>query len=392
MKNRWLLIGIIVLLVLGYFARQHRAERRPAHHRGPIPGAALLSIDINDVAKFDYFTASSTATLIKTESGWVESHLWNYPAEFDHVSETLRQVNESKVGQVVRGGTNMLDELGLADDTNKIGDLRPSTLTLYDGSGKKLAVLTIGQRRQAQSDDFMGRAEGTYVRVGHGAVVLVDADLTRIPRSPVEWINGALLNVPVAEIESISVSSTSSTYTIHSGGAGGYTIDGLGPDEEVQKDAAAALFQVLQPLSFANVVDPALSEATLGLEKPQEFEAHSRDGITYIVHLGSLADGINRYARLFAFYNKPKPPAVPGDGADEKAKKDYEQQKQVYDETAKRQVADVEKLTTVFSKWTYVLPMYSCNTMLTDRSALVKKIEKPESTPSTNEAPVDNAH
>jgi hypothetical protein len=378
MKNRWLFIGVVAFLVLGYLALQKRGGPAPRQGAEPDAGQHLLSFDINDVARFEFVSPSSTSTLMRLNGQWTAADLWNYPADFAKVSEPLRALATLKAGPIVRGGTELLDELGMADDPAKSGEQRPGFLRLFDDSGKLLALVTIGQRRMADDMESARQSGGRYVRIDDGPVMLVNEEFYGLASTPTEWIDTILLNVPASDIQSITVTATASTYTIRSPADGQYELDGLQPDQEVAKETAGRMFQALVALPLALIVDPAKPEAELGLEKPEEFQAVTRDGVTWVIHVGGSPDGVNRYARLFGFYKQPEPPAAPAEGADEAAKKAYEQAKKDYDEKVARLTKEVADKTTLFSKWTYVLPNYTCATLLTDRSQLVRPVQKAE--------------
>lgn len=343
MNSRWLPVGIIVLLVLGYLAWDRRQGGSGSREDGALV-TRLLPFDINEAARIESVSASATATLVRAEAGWTVSELWGYPADFERVTENLRLLSGIKGGQVIRGGTNLLVEFGLSDNENAPADSRPRVIRFHDAAGGKLASLAIGRPREGAESVMAGG--GVYVRVDDGPVLLLGEDLGVLPRGAMDWAETTLLNVDAADIESISVAATGSSYTVRSPSAGEYAMDGLSPGEEVKKDVAGRLFGVLMDLFFGGIADPSKSESDMGLGVPEEFQAKTRDGVTYAVQIGGSPDDVNRYARLFVFYTEPETP----------------------DEKSAALKAEVERMSGLFSKWVYVLPNYTCQTMLTPRS------------------------
>ena len=259
---------------------------------------------MNQVAEMDIVTDSGTNRLAKKNGKWVVASLFDYPANFNQVAERLRSLSDLKPGQVVRGGTEHLAEVGLAPD-------KATQIRMKDSSGKILASLALGSMRLSQAGRSYGSfPQGQYFRVGEGPVVLSRDPLPAFAMSNEDWIQRDLLTVPPEEIVEVSITSTQNAFAIRQPSPGNFQVDGLGTNEQVDAEQAGRPMRVFQPGLVYSVADPVKSEKELGLDSPDTFVAKTRDGIIYTTLLGSNSVPAGRYAKLKVKYEKPAAPTL----------------------------------------------------------------------------------
>jgi hypothetical protein len=390
MKNRGLLVGLVVLVVLGtlaYFTQRERGVR-PGQVRET--GEALLPFDINDVTVVEVASLTDTSRVARKDGTWVAVTAWNYPADFDRLSRQLRMLAELETGQEIRGGTEMLAEFGLAEDPMNPGQ-GPVRVTLL-GEDTILGTLLLGDTRQSSDTTGWGSpAAGQYVRLDDGPVVLLEGSLASMPLDTRSWIVSQWPTVREAEVVSVSVQQDGAekTYLLEKQ-SGTYTLDGLAEEEEVDSTSARKLASALQYISFIEIADPALGDEELGFDQPDLFQVQTEEGLIYTVTLGSEPDANTRYARLSVAFDLPDPPTRPGpetgeddeeaDDAEEpdEAVAEYEREMQSYKERVARLEEKAQESHAQVNGWTYVLQKSDCDNMVIDRADLVKKIPPPE--------------
>jgi hypothetical protein len=398
MKLRTIVILALVLIVLVGFSVWTSREPASSSSVGPMANiSALEGLDVNQVAEVDIVSASGTNRLAKKSGKWVVASLFNYPADFQQVAGRLRSLSDLKPGQVVRGGTEHLDEIGLAQDQS-------TQIRMKDSSGKILASLALGSMRQSKTGGpYGGFPQGQYFRVGEGPVVLSRDPLPAFAVSNEGWIQRDLWTVPPEEIAEVTVTSTQKACTIRQPSPGRFQVDGLSTNEQVDAGQAGRLMRVFQPGLVHSVADPARSEKELGLDSPDAFVAKTRDGIIYTILLGSNAVPAGRYAKLKVEYEKPAAPtieevkasmpptstltnaAASTNNSVQKINEEFERRTKSFEEKSAEVRKRAEEQSATVRNWVYVFSPFVADSMRVNRDQLVKKVEVPVTTSKESE-------
>lgn len=388
MNRKGLIAGLIVLGALCLAAYFTSREPHGPETGGPASGDKLLGFDINNVERLDVTGGSGTSRVERKKGVWVAPDLYDYPADFGKVASRLRDLANEHVGQVIRGGTNYLDEFGLAAG-GETEDGTPTRFVLYAADGGTLGRVALGKVQTG----------GRYVRVDNGPVIQTKGSLSDLPTSWRDWVETKLLDVSPANIAEVRVAPTNApAYTLVKQGTDRYRLEDLGQDEKIDTAAAGKLTRALQYFSLTGVADPSRSDEELGFEQAETYAARTTEGVKYTVSLGGPADANTRYARLSVAYEKPTPPVPPdepsastnamstvesgtatnGQSDLERARKEYATQLQEYNKRVERVGREVEETSKRFAKWTYVLEKYTCDNMLIPRNELVTETETPK--------------
>ena len=393
MKIKTLLLLIFVLLVLVSIALWR--ERGPSSPAGPksTADAALLSdLDVNAVESIELIGPAGTTTVVRKEGIWTVAQQYNYPADFRPLAERLRRLADLKMGQLVRGGEQHLDEFGL--------DAAHAVRVLLKGAGDKtLASIQLGKPRMGGSSESFGgmrMPQGYYVRVGEGPVTLLKEDLSDYPADSGLWTDHVILSVRPETIREISSTSTQGEFHVQVKSPGLYEIAGMKTNEDLNTMNVDRLANALSALRMNRVADPAAQETGYGFDTPAVYTAHAADGMTYIVTLGAVAPPSGRYAKIKIEYAPPAAPTLeqtrasmplPATQTNEVAA--FE--KKVQDEWAQRvaahkqQVASATKKTVDenqrLSRWTYILESSASDSMTLPRTALVQTKQPSSSKP-----------
>ncbi len=351
MKPRTLIILIGLFVALALLARWG-LRREPA---GPPPETGdrvLRTADINAVTRVEILGDTQQVALARTDTGWVVETLWNYPARFEQLANLLRDLDRLRVVEVIRGGAEILPEVGLVED----GTNFPVQIKLFTGADKPTDDLHIGKPRanQALTRGFQ-LPDSRYMRRARGPVILAEPFMNDVARRPSDWMQAAILDLRAADIaRMMAVPSNGMMYAVDRTEDGGYSGVNALLDQPINKEGADLWFRAFQNLTVRTVIDPALQRADLGAEGAELAAAYLKNGLVARVELGASADEEdNRYAWFSFDYEGP----AEGDES--------------YTEANAKARAEVERLNRDVAPWTFVLAASQANKFIFLREQLI---------------------
>ncbi len=393
MNQRSLFVALVVLVVLGGLAYLNRKPTTapPAGAFGA--GSPVLAIDLNKVRVIELKRSTNEVVRIEHgDGGWQIASMHGYPASFDKIADHLRGLGRTKAVALMRGGEAYPEEFGLTPESGDYLSLR----LLGEGQGEPvLATLEAGSERGAGAEGNM-QPGGRFVRVDQGPVLLADEFPFAIPRDGLGWTDTSLPRLSTGEVTEINVERTGGErYSLRRTPGGQFVLADLAEGEEMQPGQGQHVARALEYLSFVGVADPQLSEAELGLEQPDTYQARSSDGIVLTYRLGATPEPNHRYARVEIELAEPPAPAEPalGEDLEEAAREAAQTQHQSRVEAHKAHVASARQKVEEWNRrckgWTFLLQTYNAEQMLTARSklAVTKKEPAPEQPDSTEQAP-----
>ncbi len=290
MKQNTLVTLVILLGLLGLVAwfNQQQSQRHSAAGTG---GRVLDNFDPNAVTRLHIISGSATVELARAESGWTVVSLWKAPANFDQLSELLRKLANMKVGEIIRGGTDTLEEFGLSSDSNTVPAI-PARVVLFGADDRALGDLVLGQPRMPSSMDNFAMPDSQYVRLGDGPVILVAPLIEYVPRRAEDWLDRKVLEIQADQVTSVQASLAGGTNYGLSRGESGFTGTGALADQKLNTTGVEQWSRALQSLSAESVYDPASDRNALGLDQPETVEVQTKDGLTAKIQMGQAeADG-----------------------------------------------------------------------------------------------------
>jgi hypothetical protein len=408
MKPRTLLNLVLALIVVGalaWWAQKRNQPHPPAAPAGLATGQPLLGeFDVNEVIRIEVQTPEEMSTVERVEGDWLITSLHHYPADFDKVADALRLLADVRVGQFVHGGEQQLAAFGL--ELGVSTRYRLATATQPDG-----LVLDVGSARMPENRDPQpwGRfPEGQYLRLQEGPVLLVDADLGRLPRVAGDWFNRQLLEIPAAAVKSAHVTRDGATYTLTVNELGQYALADIADPETLDPTAAGRLTGAFQALYCSTIADPELDDATLGFDQPARCILETRDGLVYTILVGQATpDAGHHYVRFRVDFNAPRPPPdrvevaealspemVPtktSDGTasswDQKIDEELTRRIAAYEAemAAARNRADDDQ--NRLRPWTFVVPAYAAQSMVLPRQSLLQSPPPPAGGAAASDPP-----
>lgn len=347
-------------------------------------GKVFADFPLNDVTAITITGASNTLNLAKvgegTDSKWTVADRGGYPANYDTISELLRKAWELKVLRPIKVGPSQLGSLELIEPGQGQG---AGVLIAFKGrDGQPLHRLLLGKQHLRdsgqQSSPFGGGSfpDGRYVMPDGKAesVALVQEPFSSIATEASSWLQRDFFKVE--KIKSIAVTTTNSWKVSRETETGEWQLAGAKDEEKLDTAKTGSFNYALSSPSFEDVVlDPKLED--LGLVTPQRIAIETFDGFNYTVDAGKKEGDESYFLKLqvtaeLAAERTPGADEKPEDK--ERLDKEFkENQDKLKEKLAKEQA---------HGKWVYKVSNWTLNSILKDRSELLK-VEEPKGEPIT---------
>ena len=338
-KNLVILAGVAVVLGgVAYLTTSGKKMKAPS-----IAGKKILpAFEVAEVARVEIGGARKVA-LAATDAGWTVESLFGYPADVTKIRENLLKLQDLKVGQLAVGKTIE----------------NPSVVELKNAAGKVVASLKLGDTHTSKPKGQMaqfgggGYPDGRYVMYQERPVLVKDA-LDAFDGDPKKWIDTRICAVTAADVASVAYQKDGKTVKL-ARKDGTWTLEGLGPKEELDTSKTYALDSALSYLDLTGVADPKLTEAELGFATGAVYTATLKNGTTYTAKTGN-ATGSDRWVKVSASFK-----AV-GTNTVENAKLEQ----------------SVKDFNAKVGRWTYSVSSYSAGNLAKTRADLIKAKEEPK--------------
>lgn len=387
MKTRNLILLIVIAVVLiGWATWIMRPQ--PERDIALIGSPVLPGLPVNRVAKIVLTAPNDTVTLAKVNGIWAVASRFNYPAAFDKIADSLLQLSELKIGQVIaasqtqKGAFALLDPVQTAERKEQVG----TRVELRDEKDGLLGTMLIGKpfMRAAPGGGMAGPLafggdypDGQYIETADGRVLLVAKTLDRLTGDVKNWLASEFINVGAADIQAITVSGPDrAPITLTRSKEGDtFALEGLKTEEgTLDSTKVNQMSGALNYLGFDDLAAPTLPPNVTGMDRPVVFEAKTKQGQIYTLRIGNTLtnDTFDRYVQVVVAWKAPaedkKETAKPETGTNT-----------VDAVKASQQKADETKaLNDRLATWTYILKSYRVEPLLIKRVELIKKAEPPK--------------
>ncbi len=387
-KQLTLILALVVVLGgLGLWLRQRNVASFRSSE-GRMGQKVLGDFDVNAVTQVTIKNGTNTLDLIQKDAGWTVSQRGGYPANFSEVSDFLRKLWELKVVQSQAIGPSQLARLELKTPgtgaTNETGTL----VELKDKTGKTIRAVVLGKKHLRQSGGPTplggdeGWPDGRYVMVeGKPNVVsLVSEPFSSAEPKPDQWLNKDFFKVEHVKSVEVTYPVTSNSWKIYRDTENGdLKLADAKPDEKLDTAKVSGIPNALAFPSFNDVVVDPKPDQT-GLDSSTVVKLETFDHFTYTVKIGKKS-GDEAYYLSFAVsadLPKERTPAKDEKPADkEKLDKAFKD--------ANDKLLDKLKAEEALSKWVYLVPKWTLDTLLKDRHSLFAEPPKPAG--ATNAVP-----
>ena len=133
-----------------------------------------------------------------------------------------------------------------------------------------------------------------------GKAVLVKDPLDAFDGDPKKWVDTSICKVTAADVVSVAFTKGKESVKL-ARKDGAWTLEGLGPKEEIDTSKTYSLDSALSYLNLTGIADPKLTEAELGFATGAVYTATLKNGITYTAKVGN-AVGSDRTLKLSAAF------------------------------------------------------------------------------------------
>ena len=333
-----LLLAAAALVGAALWLKGGRSQKTP----NVVGHKILPAFNISDVTRVE-ITGAKSLTLASGEAGWTVDALHGYPADGKKILDELLKLKELKAGQPAAG----------------ISNAAPTVVILKDAAGKELAKLEMGEQHRSAPRGEMaqfgggGYPDGRYVAF-EGTTVVVNDALDAFNGDPKKWVDTKIGGITASDVKEVTYAKGKETVKLTRKDST-WTLEGLGPKEELDTSKTYSLDSALSYLNFSDVVDPKKTEAELGFATGAVYTATLKNGITYTAKVGNKIGADSAFKVSASF--KPVGTNATENAACEKTVKDFNDK---------------------VGKWTYTISSYSAESMSKTRKDLVKAKEEPK--------------
>jgi hypothetical protein len=404
MNSKQLSILIVLLVLIGglglYLYKRNTASWRSTER---VAEQKLLGdFPLNDVAHITVKHTNSELNLVKQDDQWKVRERYNYPANFQEISECLRKMWELKAVQTQPVGPSQLGRLELMPPDK--GTNSGTLVEFKDKNDKLIRSVLLGKKHMRQSaspspfgGDSGGWADGRFVLVqgdkpaGEVEVSVVSESFSNVEPKPDSWINKDFFKVE--KLRSISVTTTNATngFTLAREVEGGeMKLADKKPNEELDTTKVSSLGSALSYPNFNDVVSPEAKPETLGFDKPVKATLETFDHFVYSVQIGKSTNDDTYPLKFSVTADLPKERTP---GKDEKAEDKTKLDKEFKEKNDKlKEKLNQEK---ALEKWTYLVSKWTVDPLLKTRLELIappkKEEEKKDQAQQNTAAKIDGA-
>jgi hypothetical protein len=386
-------LGILIVVVIAIGAAGlaiHNHQKADWSGGGDEVGQNLLGTNFpfNAVAHISIKHGTNELNLVKKDDLWRVRERANYPANFSQISEFLLKASDLKIVQAEEVGASQLSRLELAPGQ---GSNSAVVVQLDDQAEKPIRTLLLGKKHMRKSptpSQFEGEdgvADGRYVAVGTDThqVALISDPLESVDANPDQWLNKDFIHVE--KPKSIEVDfpvATNSWRLTRETESGNWTLANTNAGEELDASKVTGVTSPFSSPTFTTVLPGAKLDES-GTNKPTVVKIETFDDFNYTINVGAKTN--DDYLVTVAV--TAKPPVAPVLPKDEKPEDKAELDKRFKD--LQQKFADKLKLEQSFQQWTYLVPSWTVDPVLKERSQLMaeKKTEPAEKPGETTQMP-----
>jgi hypothetical protein len=323
--------------------------------------------------------------LVKKDDLWRVRERGDYPANFSQLSDLLLKLRDLKVVQVEDIGPSQLERMELAQGQ---GSNSAVLVQFDDQSDKPIRTLLLGKKHMKKSAQPSpggdeGFPDGRYVEVGTNStlVALISDPLESLDANPDPWLNKDFFKVEKPKaIEVDFPVATNSWKLTRETETGDWKLANTNAGEELDSSKVSGVTSPFSSPTFNSVLAGAKLSGT---NPPTVVKIETFDGLNYTINVGDKTN--DDYLVTLSVTAKPAAVRMPGkdEKPDERLKLDAELK------DAQQKAADKVKQEQAYQQWTYLVPGWTVDPMLKERSQLLaeKKTESPDKSSDTNQMP-----
>ena len=252
---------------------------------GEIGSALLQELPLNEIAFIRIQSANAKVTLAKEAGQWVVENRFRYRADFSKISDFVKKLQNARIGREFPIRDDIRKRLSLNDpELPDIEDDEKGTrVRLTNKTGVPFANILFGKARRL---DGKGFPDSHYIMIDNSKMVyLIDMPFVPLAKTPQEWMDFPIIEVPAAEIQRIECYESGSANPI-------YVFEREKPDkvllpklfpgqETLDETVLKRLEWAITYLPLEDVLPPSVDPETIGLGDSIRLDYHLFNGIIY---------------------------------------------------------------------------------------------------------------
>jgi len=374
-------LGILIVAVIiigGAGLMLHKRQQSSWTGGGAEVGKKLLGDDfpVNDIASISVQHGTNQLHLARKDDLWRVRERADYPANFSQISELLKKLRDLKIVQTEDIGPSQLARMDLARGQ---GSNTAVVVDFNDQSNKPVRTLLLGKMHMkkspapSQMDGGGDFPDGRYVEVGTNSqeVALISDPLESLDTNPDQWLNKDFFRVEKPKVIEVDFPvATNSWKLTRETETGDWKLANTNAGEQLDSSKVSGVTSPFSSPSFTSVIPGGKLNET-GTNKPTVVKIETFDGFNYTVNVGEKTN--DDYFVTIAVTAKPAADRVPG--KDEKPEEKALLDRNFKD--AQQKSADKLKQEQALQQWTYLVPSWTVDPVLKERSELLaeKKTE-----------------
>jgi len=294
MKNKQLLIAIVVLVVLGaavFFTKEDSGKSSSSGESTKPTNQVIGTLDATKLASITLTDSDGSVTVGQVDGKWSVTDRDGFPANFSNIQSLVDTVTELKILAKQKVGKSQLGRFELNDPATEDAKDAGTKLELKNADGKVLHSILFGKETQGQADPsspFGPSGTGRYVLVPPNTVGEINETLSSdLKTGPADWLHKEDF-LKVEKIKSIAVEhpNQADSWTLTRGKDGeDMSLTDAKPEEKLDSSKGSSAGRVLGYPSFDDVASKSAKPEDTGMDKAVTASIDTFEGYKYVVKM-----------------------------------------------------------------------------------------------------------
>ena len=299
MKNKQLLIAIVVLVVLGaavIFTKEDSGKSSSSGESTQPTNQVIKTLDATELASITLTDSDGSVTVDQVDGKWSVTDRDGFPANFSNIQSLVDTVTELKILAKQKVGKSQLGRFELNDPAPDDAKDAGTKLELKDADGNVLHSILFGKETQGQADPsspFGPSGTGRYVLVPPNTVGEINETLSSdLKTGPADWLHKEDF-LKVEKIKSITITqpNEADSWTLtHIKEGDDMALSDAKPEEKLDSSKANSAGRVLGSPSFDDIASKSAKPEETGMDKAVTATIDTFEGYNYVVKMAKKDD------------------------------------------------------------------------------------------------------
>ena len=299
MKNKQLLIAIVVLVVLGaavIFTKEDSGKSSSSGESTKPTNQVIEALDATKLASITLTDSDGSVTVDKVDGKWSVTDRDGFPANFSNIQSLVDTVTELKILAKQKVGKSQLGRFELNDPAPEDAKDAGTKLELKDADGNVLHSILFGKETQGQADPsspFGPSGTGRYVLVPPNTVGEINETLSSdLKTGPADWLHKEDF-LKVEKIKSITITqpNEADSWTLtHIKEGDDMALSDAKPEEKLDSSKGNSAGRVLGSPSFDDIASKSAKPEETGMDKAVTATIDTFEGYNYVVKMAKKDD------------------------------------------------------------------------------------------------------